>query len=320
MNEQVTAIIAQRITKTEKIRQLILLGLTRTEIARLVTNGNYGFVQNVYSKMRQNGELNHAAAVTAVIEETFSPRAFDKEFGVEFEAYNVSKETLRSKLAAAGIACEIEGYTHRTTPHWKIVTDASLRGSQTFELVSPILKGEAGLQELMKVCNVLNRCGAKVNMSCGTHVHINAREFSLEQWKRVYINYARLEKAIDGFMPASRRANTNQYCKGFGNVRNFEAEINSVGSVEGFAAKLGNSRYWKVNPTSYSRHKTCEFRQHAGTTDFVKISSWIRFLSNLVDYSETSTVRKGATLEAIKAFNPIEIVNFFEYRTLELAA
>ena len=49
-------------TKTSKIQQLILLGLTRTQIAQLVTNGNNGFVQNVYAKMREQGLLNMTEA------------------------------------------------------------------------------------------------------------------------------------------------------------------------------------------------------------------------------------------------------------------
>lgn len=50
MNEQVTNILNQNITKTAKIQQLLLLGYTRCQVADLVTNGNYGFVQNVYKK------------------------------------------------------------------------------------------------------------------------------------------------------------------------------------------------------------------------------------------------------------------------------
>ena len=152
----------------------------------------------------------------------------------------------------------------------------------------------------------------------GTHVHLNAREFSLEQWKRIYINYGRLEKVIDGFMAESRRADNNRYCKGFINVQNFENQIKNAQSLQKIENLLLNSRYWKVNPQSYSRHNTCEFRQHAGTTDFVKISSWIRFLSNLVDYSERFEV-VTRNLATLKSFNRIELVNYFEYRTLELA-
>jgi hypothetical protein len=319
MNTRIAEIVNATTTKTSKIQQLILMGLTRSEIAALITNGNYGFVQNVYAKMYQQGHLNQAAIVTAIMEETMMPKTFEKEFGVEFEAYNVDKTVLRNKLVAAGIRCEVEGYTHRITPHWKIVTDGSLNGNQTFELVSPILKGESGMSEVMTVCNILNRCGAKVNKSCGTHVHLNAREFSLEQWKRIYINYAKLEKVIDGFMPESRRADNNRYCKGFKNVQNFEKQIKNAEDLQKIENLLLNSRYWKVNPQSYSRHKTCEFRQHAGTTDFVKISGWIRFLSNLTDYSEHYEVATS-TLATLKNFNTIELVNYFEYRTLELAA
>jgi hypothetical protein len=319
MNTQIQNILSQTATKTWKIQQLILLGLSRTEIAGMVTNGNYGFVQNVYAKMQREGQLNQAAVIAAVIEEAMTPRAFNKDFGVEFEAYNVDKTVLRNKLRAAGIQCESEGYNHNTRPHWKIVSDGSLSGLQTFELVSPILKGEAGLAELIKVCSVLNKCGAKVNQTCGTHVHINASNFTLDHWKRIYINYTRLEKVIDGFMPASRRKDTNRYCKGFANVTNFENRIKNAQDLRQIENLLLNSRYWKVNPQSYNRHKTCEFRQHAGTTDFVKISSWIRFLSNLVDYSEQYEVATR-TLATLKNFNTVELVNYFEYRTLELAA
>jgi hypothetical protein len=319
MNARIAEIVNATTTKTAKIQQLILMGLTRREIAGLITNGNYGFVQNVYAKMLREGLLNQAAAITAAIEEIMIPQEFNKEFGVEFEAYNVSKTILRNKLIAAGIQCESEGYNHTTRSHWKIVSDGSLTGNETFELVSPILKGEAGLAELMKVCDVLNKCGAKVNKTCGTHVHLNARDFSLDQWKRIYINYGRLEKVIDGFMPESRRADNNRYCKGFRSVQNFETQIKNAQDLQKIENLLLNSRYWKVNPQSYSRHRTCEFRQHAGTTDFVKISSWIRFLSNLVDYSERYEVATR-TLATLKNFNRIELVNYFEYRTLELAA
>ena len=63
MNEQVTNILNQNITKTAKIQQLLLLGLTRRQVADLVTNGNYGFVQNVYKKMLQAGTFNQQQPV-----------------------------------------------------------------------------------------------------------------------------------------------------------------------------------------------------------------------------------------------------------------
>ncbi|MFN3381816.1 MAG: hypothetical protein ACK41O_20335, partial [Runella zeae] len=67
-------ILNQNWTKTRKIQELILIGLTRTQIAQLVTNGNYGFVQNVYAKMKAEGKLNQAAI------ENFNPSPFNKKF------------------------------------------------------------------------------------------------------------------------------------------------------------------------------------------------------------------------------------------------
>lgn len=301
-------ILIQTTTKTWKIQQLILLGLTRKKIAELVTNGNYGFVQNVYAKMRLEGRLN--AATQAI-----STNTFIRKFGVEFEAYNVPKTVLREALNTAGIRCDIEGYNHTTKRHWKIVSDASLTGNNTFELVSPILKGETGINELKTVCRVLNECGAKVNKSCGTHVHFDAVGFDIETWKRIYLNYFRLENTIDGFMPRSRRENT--YCKALRNITNFESKINGCSNLNEIASVFGSSRYFKINPVSYSRHNTCEFRQHSGTIEFEKIGNWIIFLNNLVEYSKVNLVT-DKTLNGLQNFNDSELVSYLKTRTLKL--
>lgn len=310
MTTQIQNIISQTGTKTNKIKQLIHLGLTRTEIANLVTNGNYGFVQNVYAKMRAQGLLNNLSESEAVA------RGFDRQFGVEFEAYNVNKETLRNALVAAGIACESEFYNHTTRRYWKIVSDGSLSGRDTFELVSPILSGESGIEEMKTVCRVLGECGAKVNKSCGTHVHINASNINLRTWKRVYINYARLESTIDDFMPNSRKGNTNIYCQGFKNLSNFENKIESCTSLQQIERIFG-SRYFKINPKSYARHNTIEFRQHGGTVEFEKISNWVRFLGNLINFSESHLVN-NPTLEGLAEFNNNEIMNYLNQRTNKL--
>lgn len=102
----------------------------------------------------------------------------------------------------------VEGYNHTTRPHWKLVTDSSLNGNDTFELVSPILVGEAGLRELEKVCWVLDLCDVKVNESCGLHVHIDAAGFSMETWRNLSLSYKHLEPVIDKFMPASAGTTT----------------------------------------------------------------------------------------------------------------
>lgn len=180
MNEQIRNILEQAATKTSKIQQLLLLGLTHREIADLITNGNYGFVHNVYKKMLQNGMIENVW--NSAIETGESVRldyTFTHKFGIEIEAYNCDMRRLPRELQDAGIVVAVEGYNHTTRENWKLVTDGSLQGNNTFELLSPILVGEAGLKELEKVCWVLDLCDAKINDSCGLHVHLDAAGFNM---------------------------------------------------------------------------------------------------------------------------------------------
>ena len=237
MNEQIRSILAQETTKTSKIRQLYLLGVPRAEIARMVTNGNYGFVVNALRRMNECGDGPNIHPSTAALD-----YAFNRKFGIEIEAYNCSRERLARELKEAGIEVTVEGYNHTTRPHWKLVTDSSLSGNDTFELLSPILVGETGLRELEKVCWVLDLCDVKVNESCGLHVYIDATGFNMETWRNLALSYKHLEPVIDRFMPASRR--DNRYCRGLGHVS--DEMIRSNRTVDELKRRNG-ARYHKEN-------------------------------------------------------------------------
>ena len=300
----VEEILAQQTTKTRKMVQLLQLGFTRRQVADTMGVG-YGFVQNVYAKY-----VRETAA-------QFMSTLFNKKFGVEIEAYNVEKSTLARKIRSLGVDVEIEGYNHNTRRHWKIVYDSSIRGNKSFEIVSPILEGEQGLEELQKVCQALKACNAYINKSCGLHIHFDASQMKLKHWKNLLTNYVTYEPLIDSMMPNSRRGNNNQFCQSM-KIRNAKSRIEAATSL----TKLQNiyrSRYFKTNLQSFSRHNTIEFRHHSGTIEFEKISNWVRFLHNLVEYSKTNKI-KQATFESIKKFNQQEIVNFYHNRIQDLAA
>ena len=208
----------------------------------------------------------------------------------------------------------MEGYNHTTRPHWKLVTDNSLNGNDTFELVSPILVGEAGLRELEKVCWVLELCDVKVNGSCGLHVHIDAAGFSMETWRNLALSYKHLEPVIDRFMPASRR--DNYYCRGLGHVS--DGMIRSARTVDELKGRIGD-RYHKVNLEAYSRHKTVEFRQHSGTTCFTKMRNWVLFLHKLVTFATMGQVPAATALQDIP-FLDGEQKLYYKLRTKKLSA
>mgnify|MGYP000213180554 FL=1 len=111
MNEQIRNILAQDATKTSKIRQLLLLGMTRRKIADLLTNGNYGFVHNVYKKMLQDGLIENIWNSAIETRQPVRPDyTFTHKFGIEIEAYNCSMSRLADELREAGIRVTVEGY------------------------------------------------------------------------------------------------------------------------------------------------------------------------------------------------------------------
>lgn len=314
MNEQIQRILNQTGTKTSKIQQLLTLGLTRRQVADLVTNGNYGFVQNVYKRMLQ-GTITAAANTGATIIPQLD-YTFNRNFGIEIEAYNCTREKLARELKAAGIRVQVEGYNHTDhTDHWKLVTDSSLSGNNTFELVSPILHGEQGVEEVEKVCWVLDLCNAKVNESCGLHIHMDAANFNLTTWKNLILTYKRLEKVIDNFMPRSRR--NNRFCKRLTEIT--ETTIKNATSINGLRSAFSHNRYHKINLEAYARHNTVEFRQHGGTTNFTKMSAWIHFLAKMITFAQEGAVQQGTTLQNIPFLTDTEKL-YLKLRTKKISA
>lgn len=310
MNEQIQQILNGSGTKTAKIQQLLNLGLTRRQVADLVTNGNYGFVQNVYKRMMQT-IAQESGTMVPQLDYTFT-----RNFGVEIEAYNCTRERLARELRTAGISVQVEGYNHTDhADHWKLVTDSSLHGNNTFELVSPILHGEAGIDELEKVCWVLDLCDVKVNDSCGLHIHMDAHDFTMDTWRNLAVTYKRLEPVIDAFMPGSRRA--NRYCKPLSGIS--ETAIRHAQTINDLRRVFHSDRYHKVNLEAYARHCTVEFRQHGGSTNFTKMSAWIHFLEKMITFATAGTVQPRTTLENIPFLNDTEKL-YFKLRTRKLAA
>lgn len=213
-------------------------------------------------------------------------------FGVEVEFNRESLSRLETHMNAEleqhNISVAYEGYNHTTRNHWKLVTDASC-GS---ELVSPVLKGNAGFRELEIVLEALNSFAIREPESaCGVHVHLKPRNLTVEKVKNIYKRYAKYEREIDSWMPPSRRGNRNRWCYSIISNANAPAfEAYQGNSFYELVASLSNrSRYHKVNLNSLTRYGTVEFRQHSASTDYTKISNWIKFLIEFCEQEESES-------------------------------
>lgn len=82
-------------------------------------------------------------------------------FGVEIEVYNPNGEK----------ASNIE---NKLDQDYGIVHDGSIERVNGIEIVSPILKGKAGEESLIKAVDILKGLGFKTGVTCGFHVHIES--------------------------------------------------------------------------------------------------------------------------------------------------
>ena len=267
LNEQIADVMTMNASNATKRNELIKLGLDATEVYLLLNTKAWQGSGFDFSKLT---------------------------FGVEIEAYNFTRANLIDNSTRKGLSVRSEGYNHTDNQHYfKIVSDSSLTGNDSNEVVSPILQGNDGLNSLKRLCEALSEIDAKVNKSCGLHVHIGAANMTDAHYIRIIRNYQRLERIIDSFMPLSRRANNNGFCR---SLQGFDfSRCTSKRDVY----DLMNSRYFKINGHAYFRHQTIEFRQHSGTTDYKKISNWIAFLAALVKYSEKNEITSCNSIDEI---------------------
>lgn len=210
-----------------------------------------------------------------------------RQFGVEAEFYNITPERAVEVLTAVGINVSYEGYTHQVMSSWKIVTDGSVTGTGTgrgtgLELVSPILKGEEGLVQLEKALNALDAAGAKVNTTCGLHVHIDTNGMDSTQRKNFFNSYVRNQDLMDRLVSRSRR--NNSYANRYNSVQ-VETYADAAATGRG-----GNGRYFTVNTCSLPKYGTLEFRQHQGTLNGKKAVAWVQMLLAIAKTASVSTL------------------------------
>lgn len=160
-----------------------------------------------------------------------------------------------------------------------IKDDGSIRADDDcFQVEFTCLITQKDRTSLVQLCDMLRLLGARVNKSCGMHVHLDQRDLVDQNTKRVNIlklnkrgrNFRNVIQVFAQMMPHSRRNNT--FC---------QLGMNSITS---------GSRYYAINMSAFKRFQTIEIRLHSATTDFTKISNWIDVLL-FVQHSEIKNRR-----------------------------
>lgn len=180
---------------------------------------------------------------------------------------------------------------------WSATGDGSIvarSGRVGCEFVSPILRGEEGLRQVVDVCRTLRTIGAQVNPSCGVHVHVGFDRNDRDALARLITLVANYEKAIFASTGTKSRER-GRWCAG----------IQAMQSRE--RVERSSSRYQILNLTNltYGGKPTVEFRAFSGSLDASKIIGWVQTCLGLVQLAcESKRVTKWAA-KAPVATSPI---------------
>ena len=249
----------------------------------------------------------------------------NRGFGVELELVRpsrISKQRIIDEINNTTTALADwprNNLSDRDRRFWKMTTDGSVRTSKRGhagdnELVSPILRGQNGMQELKEVLEVLNRLNCSVNMTCGTHVHHDVTEIveSSKNAKRFMDNLitwvCKFEHLIYRLVSPSRltgiysqpsrlRLTNNGRDLQFNFKKSLKTRVKSWESSKS-STDVQTNRYCGLNLQNVWTRGSVEFRYHNGTLDFDKLQSWIVLTQAIVNVCEKKTHVKMSTIKS----------------------
>lgn len=217
---------------------------------------------------------------------TGTARGIDRNFGVELELIfpaHVNRSQIQSAIMVG-------------SSDWRVKTDGSLSGNGAgngWEVVSPVLSGEDGMEQIKRVCEAVRALGATVNRTCGLHVHHDVREMTVENIKTAASSWYNARPIVDGLVAPSRREGGSYYCKPL--VQNDITRINRVTTLAEMR-RISLDRYRTFNLMSYGRYGTIEIRQHQGTFNYEKIRTWILMGQAFMDAAVTGVAPQTSSV------------------------
>lgn len=222
-------------------------------------------------------------------------------------------EDLGRNPLARVISCEIEVAQSRSAHGRKInnvvgkwggrvVSDGSLPGTG-YEINTAPAGGDKLVQQIKEITDVLTAAKASVTGACGYHVHIDARDFSWRDMRRLVLLWEKVEESMYALQPASRLG--SQFCRPCGNklsrmvkggktpqavrqaIRTGMYGLGEGGDIS--KDKYAAVRYDALNIHSWFVRGTVECRIASGTVQYDKLMNWALLCGYIVEWAANHT-------------------------------
>jgi len=212
------------------------------------------------------------------------------------------RRVIAQVLSANNISAVARGYSHRPVPDGADVCveyDSSVRGESRFqgitwipiEVKTRILTGMDDYERVVSpMIDVLKYLGARVNSSCGYHIHVELSEAKGRPAviRSLYNTIHRNENVIFGLVPPSRL--TNHFCQKLPDMPGRLADCRTMGCFKSELQRLTRSS--GVNWTHmWGSEPRVEYRYASSTLNVEKARHWARLMLRMTDHACTRTCK-----------------------------
>lgn len=204
-------------------------------------------------------------------------RVYDADL-LAFEQANPFESTYKliDKNTYLGIEVEVENVQrfYRTSPHWQMIEDGSLRNDGK-EFVSLPIKAWRVEQALDVLFKNLNK-DIEFTERTSIHVHMNIRTLTIPQLETLILTYIVFERALFNFIGEDRY--NNIFCVPIVETQ-FGSNLSNLIRKKQLAFQW--QKYTAMNALPIWDKGTLEFRHLGGTKDIKRILTWINLLLSL---------------------------------------
>jgi hypothetical protein len=250
------------------------------------------------------------AVMSAIKDNTSVNTTGDRSFGVEIEFFGITREMAEMALQSVSLPVVIAGRRDANINEWKITTDGSVSSTNTgcgsgLELVSPILTGKKGYKELKVAIDALKSAGARVNVTCGIHVHLDMRTESNKMVAEFAGIYFGIQTQLEWLVSKSRRGGRNNYCSPM--RRSSLSQIQDTLFVGDTRSEFNLSRYNHFNIMSILKHGTVELRMMNGSVNSKKVTAWVQLQQALANWAKSNMELDSAVLSNVDELGQLTI-------------
>ena len=202
---------------------------------------------------------------------------------------------LRESLGATRVSSQLQYTSKSSYDQWQIVYDESAG----WEIVSPILCGREGVDEMMAVMDIvsdLRSFGFTLNGDTGLHIHLSWGE-SVQRTKNILHWWRYLEPSIATLVHPSRIFAHHQgyFCKTYSNEFCVPLSQSTDGQYIQEAEDISEicldiARHTAVNPHSILQKKSIEFRFFESTDDPTLALIWLSLCQQIAHIAASNKI------------------------------